>query len=482
MKKKIKKVLVTGLFNVLHPGHMRLLRFAKECGDYLIVGVTSDSASMGAAHVGERLRLEGVQGIQWVDESFLAYKSVQELIKEIKPDLIVKGKEFEFLYNPELEVLDEYGGKLLFSSGEIVFSSIDLIRKEFFTSDRLNLRMPTDYMSRHQISAQELRESVKRFSKLTTLVLGDLIVDEYISCEPLGMSQEDPTIVVTPIDRTRFVGGAGIVAAHAAGLNSKAYLISVVGNDEVGEYVKTELNSLSVKSWLLIDEDRPTTLKQRYRSNGKSLLRVSHLHQGAISIALQERILSLVVEVIDKIDVLIFSDFNYGALPQNLVERITALAKKNRVMISADSQSSSQVGNIARFKGADLLTPTEHELRISLQNKEDGLVVLAENLRKKSSAKNILLKLGAEGLLVQPSFKKKGKELVTDRLPALNANPRDVAGAGDSLLITTSLAIKSGLDIWNASLLGCVAAGIQVSRVGNIPITSYELINSMDHL
>jgi bifunctional ADP-heptose synthase (sugar kinase/adenylyltransferase) len=119
-------------------------------------------------------------------------------------------------------------------------------------------------------------------------VFGDLIVDEYINCDPLGMSQEDPTIVVTPIRQDRFVGGAGIVAAHAAGLGAKVRYFGVVGRDPAAKYAEERLRSFGVETDLTVDDSRPTTLKQRYRANGKTLLRVSHLRQPDISRELAE--------------------------------------------------------------------------------------------------------------------------------------------------------------------------------------------------
>ena len=134
----------------------------------------------------------------------------------------------------------------------------------------------------------------------------------------------------------------------------------------------------------LVDASRPTTLKQRFRSGGRSLLRVSTLSQRAISLQQQEKLYNEFEKISNSIDVLVFSDFNYGSLPQKLVSKITTLAKKNNVFIAADSQSSSQTGDIGRFAGVDLLTPTEREARISLRNNDDGLVVLANRLIEKT--------------------------------------------------------------------------------------------------
>lgn len=470
-----RTVFVSGHFNVLHPGHLRLLRFAKEYGDKLIVAVESDRMAAAAAHVPEKLRLEGVQSNSWVDEAFIIDEPVAAVIARLRPQVVVKGKEHESSHNPERAVLEQYGGRLLFSSGETVFSSLDLIRKEFREYDRRSIGLPLEFMARHKISGGRLTQLIENFSRLKVCVLGDLIVDEYITCQPLGMSQEDPTIVVTPIDSTRFVGGAGIVAAHAAGLGASVRFISVTGADATREFAEHGLTEAGVRASLLIDDSRPTTLKQRFRSKGKSLLRVSHLHQGAISLSLQNRILDELEKQLDDIDVLVFSDFNYGSLPQSLVDKIIPMARSRDVLLAADSQSSSQVGDISRFRGMDLLTPTEREARISMRNHEAGLVVLAEQLRKQADARNVLLKLGEEGLLIHAGDGQKGGWL-TDRVGALNSAAKDVAGAGDSLLIASALAMASGGSVWEAACLGSIAAAVQVGRVGNVPIKASELM------
>jgi len=474
----LKTVLVSGSFNVLHPGHLRLLRFARECGNRLIVAVYSDRIAANAAHVHEHLRLEGVQSISWVDEAFLVDEPIIETIGRLHPDVVVKGKEHELRFNPELAVLEEYGGQLLFSSGETVFSSLDLIRKEFKELDARSISLPNEYLARHTIEPSRLVEVLQKFSQLKVCVVGDLIIDEYITCQPLGMSQEDPTIVVTPVDVVRFIGGAGIVAAHAAGLGASVQYVSVTGKDAVREYALAELTPMGVNARLLVDESRPTTLKQRYRCNGKSMLRVSHLHQGAISLALQKQMLVEIEQAMDDVDLLVFSDFNYGCLPQPLVEQIISMARNKGVMLAADSQSSSQVGDISRFKGMNLITPTEREARISTRNREDGLVILAEQLRQQASAHNILLKLGEEGLLIHAG-NGKADDWLTDRVDALNSSPKDVAGAGDSLLITSAMTLACGGNIWEAACLGSLAAAVQVGRVGNTPLLVKELIQEL---
>ncbi len=475
---KEKTVFVSGNFNVLHPGHLRLLRFASECGEQLIVGVYSDRISGEASHVPEDLRVEGVKSNSWVNKVILIDDLVSDVINKLRPDIVVKGKEHQNRFNPEEKILQSYGGKLLFSSGETTFSSLDLLHKEFSQSTFKDITLPSEFMSRHSINIEKIRDILEGFSSLKVFVIGDLIVDEYITCEPLGMSQEDPTIVVTPVDTTRFIGGAGIVATHASGLGAQVEFVTVSGSDEAGDYAQNALNTAGVNAHFIVDESRPTTVKQRFRSKGKSLLRVSHLHQDAINNTLQEKIIKIVDSVIQDVDLLVFSDFNYGCLPQILVDKLIKLANAHNVMLAADSQSSSQIGDISRFIGFDLITPTEREARISTKNSEDGLVILVEQLKKQSSAHNIFLKIGEEGLLIHSGSEGSGYH--TDRIYALNTAPRDVAGAGDSLLISGALTLASGGNIWEAAIIGSLAAAIQVGRVGNTQLQTNELLQELN--
>ncbi len=474
-----KVVFVSGHFNVLHVGHLRLLRFAKECGTRLIVGVESDKIAGKAAYIQQDLRLESIRSISWIDESFIFDEDLISVLEGIKPDLVVKGKEHEFSENIESSILESYGGKLIFSSGESLFSSIDLIRNEISFAETRSISLPNEFIARNRLSVASLSQWVTKISKLKVCIIGDLIIDEYITCEALGMSQEDPTIVVTPIDSIKFIGGAGIVAAHAKGLGADVRFISITGDDELRNYATEKLSDYGIDHKLIIDSTRPTTLKQRFRSKGKTLLRVSHLHQNPISQELQIQILAQVKECIGSCDLLVFSDFNYGCLPQDLVDKIIELCIDKKIFLAADSQSSSQEGDISRFKNMDLITPTEREARLSIRNHDDGLVILADKMLATSNAKNILLKLGSEGMLIYVGINDRKGNMFTDRIAALNSSPKDVSGAGDSLLIATSMVMAVGGTIWEAACIGSLAAAIQVGRVGNTPLKTKELLEEL---
>ena len=472
----MKKVLVTGVFNVFHPGHIRLLNFAKKYGDKLIVGILSDKLAGRGSFVSLNYRLENLQNNSIIDEVYVIDKSVRNFIKKFKPSLVVKGKEHETRYNEEEEELKKYGGKLIFSSGDVTFSSSDLLRKEVVDLKTSLVEFPNFYLKKRKISCSKLSEDLKKFNSLNACVIGDLIIDKYLQCEPLGMSREDNTIVIKPIESNLYLGGAGIVSAHCSSLGAITHFVSVAGRDKYEKFAKKKLKEYGVHSKLFVDDSRQTTLKERYMTSNKTIFRVSHLQQRSISIKLQNQILTYLKSIIKKLDLIILSDFNYGLLPDDFIQEIIKLAKKNKLFISADCQSSSQMGDITKFKSVDLITPTENEARVSLKNYQDGIVVIAEKIRKKSLVKNIILTLGEDGIFIHKGL---SKTYENDKISSLNKNPISTSGAGDCLLAVMSLALKAKLSLWEAAFLGSLGAGLQVSNLGNLPIKLKNLKNKL---
>lgn len=474
-------VFVSGNFNIVHPGHLRLLNFAAQCGDFLVVGVHPDGHP--GTLVAQEHRLSAIESHGFVGYAFILDAPVATVIRLLRPDVVVKGKEHENLHNPERAAVDSYGGKLLFTSGDVRFSSRDLLRREFQEMNLAPIAKPVDYPVRHDFSFEDLITLVQSFVNLQVVVLGDLIVDEYVDCEPLGMSREDPTLVVTPIQNTRFVGGAGIVAAHVRGLGARVKYFSVTGDDELAAYAGAELAKFGVECDLLSDDSRRTTLKQRFRAGEKTLLRVSHLDQHEMHAELAEHLARRVQPALEGADLVIFSDFNYGCLPQRLVDFVIECCTARGIITAAESQSSSQHGDVSRFRGARLLSATEYEARLAVRDFRTGLVTLADSLCRQAEAVDVILTLGAEGVLVHSpdaaSAGEAGEDLVTDRLPSFNTAPRDVAGAGDSLISAAALSLAAGADIWRSAYLGSVAAACQISRIGNYPLKAEALIREL---
>lgn len=462
---------ISGKFNVLHPGHLRLFRYARETTDYLIVGVFGDG-HVGGLLLPEEVRQESVLSTSWVDAAFILDDSPEVVISILRPDVVVKGKEYEGKFNPEAEILENYGGLLQFVSGDTRFSSLALLQAELGLSEGV-VKHSSGYMARRDISTQRLRQLVESFKTVRVLVLGDLIVDHYTDCDPVGLSSEDTTVVVTPIFTQRFVGGAGIVAAHAGSLANTSHFLSVCGDDDAGRYAKEQMSRAVTGIDIAIDESRPTTVKTRYRSGGKSLLRVNDFRDHELDVQKQNDVIQITAGLISQVDLVIFSDFSYGFFSRAMIKELSQLINKAGVMMVADSQSSSQIGDISKFTDMSLVTPTEREARLATRNKHGGLVAVVEELQELTHAENVILTLGAEGVFVHTRSNVSDWE--DDRLPALNTTPVDVGGAGDAFLVVAALGMSVGANIWEAAYLGSIAAGCQVGRIGNVPLQKAEL-------
>jgi rfaE bifunctional protein kinase chain/domain len=247
-------------------------------------------------------------------------------------------------------------------------------------------------------------------------------------------------------------------------------LVTVTGEDEPSGWAQEKAHEYELESFKVVDANRPTTLKQRYRSGTQTLLKISHLTQDFLDSEKEAELIEKFAKLAGNLDVLILSDFSYGVLSPQLVERILAVATQHGVFVSADSQSSSQIGNLGKFKDIDLICATEREARLELKDNTSGLVVLAESLRRELNSTHLLLKMGGDGVLISGQDQG-GETLATDEIAAINRNPIDSSGAGDSMLAGASLALACGATIYEAALIGSVLAGIQVGRLGNVPIT-----------
>ena len=473
MGKKVDVVLVSGKFRVIHAGHMRLFRTATDYGHKLVVAL--DIAGLNTEEIHWRESI--LRNVEYVDKVVEYDGDIEKVLLDVRPDIVIKGHEFRNNENLESKTLSSYGGKLVFTSGANFYSESDLISSNDTQFVENLATMPQGFMSRNTITTDKLLKVINDFSKLRVCVIGDLIIDEYINCHPLGMSQEEPTVVVTPVDSRKYFGGAGIVAAHCKSLGAKTTFITATGQDETSKWAQEKASEYGLESLNVVDISRPTSLKQRYRSGTQTLLKISHLTQDFLDSEKELELIEKFSKLAGKLDVLILSDFSYGVLSPQIVEHVLAIASQHKIFVSADRQSSSQIGNLGKFRNIQLISATEREARLELKDNTSGLVVVAEGLRKELNSKNLLFKMGGDGVLISAQDEN-GKMLNTDEIVSINKNPVDTSGAGDSMLAGASLALASGATIYEAALIGSVLAGIQVGRLGNVPITQ-ETVNSV---
>lgn len=464
-----KKALVHGNFEILHTGHLRLFTYARSIAERLIVGL--NIAEIPDFEISRRRNILLENSL--VDD-VVNFVQVETLIEQVKPDVLVKGLEHSKDTLDEKLLNKVNGGRTVYASGEDTLEQPTELNK-IFDSSSGTLEQIQGFLSRNKLHKSELVSIIERFKNLRTLVVGDVIVDEYIECNVIGLSQETASVVCRPINSRKFLGGAGIVAGHCAALGSETHLLTLIGEDEITREVENLVSSHQIVPSFVEDKLHQSILKQRFVSGNRSLFRLNHFRKDGLRKDVQEKVLERFEALLESIDLCIFSDFAYGLLDFELSQKMIELASRKDIFMSADSQSSSQTGSLSKFKGVNVIYPTEHEARLEIKEPE-GLIVLIQKLNRLVGSQLCFLKLGAEGLLIQ------GRSLKVEHIPALNKYPRDISGAGDSLIAASSLSLRLGAKPSAAGLIGSIAAAIQVSRQGNIPISGSQILDQVFNL
>jgi rfaE bifunctional protein kinase chain/domain len=472
-------VLCHGHFNVIHPGHLRILNFAKSKGDFLIVSILGDfeiDDILKDDFFPQSDRAAGVESLSMVDAVYSLTEKVPVFINAIKPDVYVKGREFENkreLIHDEIAAVENNSGEVIYSSGGIQNTTPKLFDETLVEQSKpSNKRQFLDACIKHGIEIPKIIDAVEKFNDLKILVIGDSIVDQFIACDTLGVSSEAPVLALRELESKEFVGGAGIVAQHIQSLGANCTYISVVGEDAPAQLMRDSFDNQGLQHKLFVDKDRPTTFKIRYIVENQKILRVSRLEQFDISKDIEERIIEELEKTLPNYDGIVVIDFVYGVITPNILKTITALSKKHDVKLFGDLQCSSQVGDVSKFLEFDLVTPTEKEARIAMRDYTSGLEKLARNLLEKTNSNRLVITLGPDGCLV---YDKEGIHVFSEFFPALEPKPVDVAGAGDSMLSSYALSLCFGLDLKEASILASCAAAISINRLGNTPIKPEEV-------
>ncbi|HEY3245094.1 MAG TPA: PfkB family carbohydrate kinase [Phycisphaerae bacterium] len=474
-----------GCFDIVHPGHIRYLEFARRQGDLLIVSLTGDAEiSKGAErpYIPQELRAENLAALEFVDYVYIdPHPTAETLLEIIRPDVYVKGREYEHSTDPgflrERQKIESYGGRVIFSSGEIVFSSSQLIeslpRSAALDAGRLAL-----LCRRHEIDRAALLDTLERCRGLRVIVIGDVVLDRYVFCDALDVASESPMLSLAKLEERSYIGGAAIVARHVAAMGAQAVLLSAVADDEASAQVRSVLQREAVEAHLLTCRPRLVE-KTRYVVDDTKVLKVETADQVPLDSTTERQCARLLEEQAAAADAIIFCDFGYGMITAGLMQRVLEGLRRRVRIITADVSGTR--GNLLHFRHADLLCPTERELRATLHDFEEGLSSVAWSLLAQTQARHLFVTLEKRGLV---AFDRRGEDprspewsarLRSEHLPSFADRVLDRLGCGDALLAIATLALAAGAPLIHAAYLGNAAAAIEIARLGNIPIDAAAL-------
>ena len=476
--KNIKdSVLVYGHFSTIHPGHIRYLKYARKKGVNLVVAIIGDLDTEEYRY-SQSERASSLALMNIADYIFLLEgKKLSKVVNTLKPKILMFGQEFK--NSNEIEIINSIrsikslGGRVEFHAGEINYSSSELLSTTEKVLSIKRLNQFRKICKKYGFNLNSFFQNIDEWRSTKLIIIGDTILDQYTICEPLGMSAEAPVLVIKELKSKNFIGGASIVAAHVRSLGAKCELISVLGGDLEANIVKKELKDKDIKDSTIIDSSRPTTFKKRYIVENQKLLRVSRLEDNPFNREIEDCLIKKIELASEDADGIIISDFVYGVLNQRVIDFIYKIVEKNNLMLFADLQCSSQIGNISKYKNSSLLCPNEREARLAMQNKEVSLEKLSRDLIEKTNSEKLIMKLGPEGFIAYD--RDENKNLFSQSFPALTANPLDVTGAGDSLLALMAIGLASKQNMFETSAAACCMSSLAVQSMGNIPISSLSL-------
>ena len=316
-----------------------------------------------------------------------------------------------------------------------------------------------------------LQDILAAFPGKRVLVIGDVMLDEYIWGEVRRISPEAPVPVVKTQRRTYRPGGAGNAAANIAALGGLPLLCGVVGQDAMISQLVQALaeNGVTINDGLIPSPDRPTTVKSRIVAQDQQMLRLDIETQQPISSHVEDAVLAWCKQHIDRTNVCILSDYAKGVLTGRVCQEIIGLVRSKNLPVVVDPKGQ----DYCKYAGATVVTPNAHEAAIAtnhLTNAPFDLGHTAQYLLDQLAEASLLITQGAEGM----SLYRHGQPRL--HIPAKARNVYDVTGAGDTVVATLALALAAGAALEQAAHLANLAAGIVVGKFGTATVTRDELL------
>lgn len=472
-----------GCFDIVHPGHIRYLQFAAEQGDDLIVSVTGDDSidkGVDRPYINEDLRAENLAALEFVSHVCIDHHHwAGPVLEKLKPDIYVKGKEYETKSDPrfaqEKELVEDYGGKVVFSSGDVVYSSSYII-EEFGEEFDLDHQKIDAFCRRHGLTQKGLEGRLDDISESDVLVLGDPVLDHYIHCEDRGVASESPMLSVSPLREEWFIGAAGLIARQLKSLGANTTLLTTMSGGADADRFTERLDDEDIQIESVRVDDRPTYVKSRYLVDDKKVFKVNHGRYAPASTKAVEQLLERLDASMAEHDALVVTDFGYGLFGPKLVNGIADIVQKHDKPYYVDV-SGSGTSSLLEFASPSAATPTEEELRFAFGDKESGLSHLAVNYFERTGAELLVLTLGKRGALLfyPPEGEGEEKRSQTEYLPSLLQHPLDPVGAGDVFLSALVGSTLAGAAPAESLYLGSCLSAIHITRMGNDPVPQTTL-------
>lgn len=298
-------------------------------------------------------------------------------------------------------------------------------------------------------------------------VIGDLILDRYLFCEVGRISPEAPVPVAKVLDEKYVLGGAANVAANVQSLGGEARILGVAGKDSRADILRGLFSRQGIDFEITVEEGRPTTAKTRLLAQGQQIVRVDREDSKDILSETEARIIALLPSFLEKVEILILSDYAKGVVTSSFAKKIIELARERRIKVLVDPVP----GTFEKFRDAYLIKPNKKEAEVLAGAKfRDDYSNLSDVLRILQARfnSNLVVTLGKDGLAVW-----EGEEVY--RIETAARSVYDVSGAGDTVMAGLALGLASGADLKTAAKISNFSAGVAVAKLGTATVSNAEL-------
>jgi len=301
------------------------------------------------------------------------------------------------------------------------------------------------------------------------MVIGDLMVDEYIWGNVSRVSPEAPVPVVSVTSESLRLGGAGNVVNNIHTLGGKVLLAGIVGNDEMGRKVIHDLHKMGLETkGVIVEPERVTTVKTRIIAQHQQVVRYDREITRPIHPENIQQILSLLEGGINELDAVLVSDYGKGVICEPLMERVRSLTQRAGKILAVDPK----VKNFPLFREVTIITPNHYEAAEATGRwimSEEDLMTVGRTLLQRLQVQSVLITRGEKGMTL---FQHNGEVI---HIPTMAKEVYDVTGAGDTVISVLTLAMASGATAKEAAILSNIAAGIVVGEIGTATIKASEL-------
>jgi len=324
------------------------------------------------------------------------------------------------------------------------------------------------------IRAERIQSLCDTIGRARILILGDIMLDEYLLGSVDRISPEAPVPVVEITATRLLLGGAANVAANIRALGDEPILMGTVGIDDAADKLRRLLGEKDISSeYIVTDPTRQTTIKTRIIAHSQQVVRADRENRDYLSPEVEQQVLDRLLAVVDNISAVIVSDYGKGVITKDLLERVTQLCNERNIFLAVDPKET----NFHNYKNVSLVTPNHHEAGFAYGRKivtEKDLMIVGQGLLEKLNARSILITRGGMGMSL---FSRDGEPT---HIPTFARQVFDVTGAGDTVIATFVSAVSAGANLAEAAVMANAGAGCTVGEIGTATVTVEQLRDELD--